>query len=278
MGEPLTKYDLLGITNPRMTNYERYKAVSAYYADIKARGQRIEQHQPEPIKPEVSGCNCNGAGWYYRVQGHLKDLIKCSCGIAGPSPDELRINRELQVLEHKHFNNFSVDRPYTALPDASVSVQQQMVQIAVDKAKRFARDPQGWLYIHGSPGTGKSHLAAAIANHVKRANWKILYRSMPALLDLIRDSMHRGSVDALLQQIADADLVIIDDIGADGEPTEWSEARIFRVINSRVDLPTVFTSNLDVHQLPYQERILDRLNASTRCWINASSMRGTPNE
>ena len=90
--------------------------------------------------------------------------------------------------------------------------------------------------------------------------------------------MHRGSVDALLQQIADADLVIIDDIGADGEPTEWSEARIFRVINSRVDLPTVFTSNLDVHQLPYQERILDRLNASTRCWINASSMRGTPNE
>lgn len=269
---PLTQYDLIGITHSGMTNYERYQAVAAYWADMHARGQI--KHDYDPIKPEVEGCNCDGAGWYYRVQGHQKTLTKCACGIAGPSPDEQRINRELSVLEHKRFSNFELDRPYVAMPNATVTVQRRMVEIAVDRAKRFAKDPSGWLYIHGSPGTGKSHLAAAIANHVKRGGrWSVMYRSMPALLDLIRDAMHKGAVDTLIQQISDADLLIIDDMGAEGQPTDWSEARIFRIINARVDMPTVFTSNFDVPQLPYHERILDRLNASSRCWINASSMR-----
>jgi DNA replication protein DnaC len=273
----MNKYDMAGITNSKMTNRERLNAVSAYWKEEfkrmrKERGNR--QLDPIETKMESAGCNCDGAGWYLLVYpSGQQEMKKCNCGIAGPSPEETRLNSELSVLQHKVFSNFTIDRPYKALPDASADVQKRMVQIAVQKAKAYAKDPTGFLYIHGLPGTGKSHLAAAIANHLKRHGWSIAYRSVPAMLDLIRDSASRGQVDALYQSLAKFDLVVYDDIGADNTPTDWADAHIFRLVNERVDMPTIYTSNHDVSQLPYSPRIIDRLNASRRCWINASSMR-----
>lgn len=272
---------MAGITNSKMTNRERYEAVSAYWKVEFARMRKNREklyaeiaERKSVMQQATADCNCDGAGWYMLVYpSGQQELKKCTCGIAGPSPDETRLNSELNVLQNKVFSNFMVDRPYIALPDASVDVQKRMVQIAVQKAKSYAKDPTGWLYIHGTPGTGKSHLAAAIANHLKRYGWSIAYRSVPAMLDLIRDSASRGQVDALYQSLAKFDLVVYDDIGADNTPTDWADAHIFRLMNERVDMPTIFTSNHDVRQLPYSARILDRLNNSRRCWINASSMR-----
>lgn len=265
---------MMGITNDSMTLHERMHAVAEYWREQR---KFIKKNRPiyaDPI-PEISGqCNCDGAGWYYLLMpSGEKTLKKCTCGVAGASRIERKLNNELAALSHKNFANFDVNRKYIALPTVSVDTQRRMVDIAYKKAKEFAKNPTGWLYIHGESGTGKSHLAASIANHLARHQWNVVYRSMPAMLDIIRDSMHQGQVDTLFQEIADADLVIFDDVGADGTPTEWAEARIFRLINDRIDMPTVFTSNYDISDLPYQQRIKDRLNASRRCWINASSMR-----
>jgi DNA replication protein DnaC len=262
---------MLGITNASMTNHERMQAVSEYWRQQRRTGQLKKKQAVYQSQPLGKGCQCDGAGWF--ITGSPPALTKCNCGIAGPSQDELRLNSELSVMSHKTFDNFFLDRKYQAIPNASVDVQQRMVQIALSKAKKYAQKPSGWLYIHGLPGTGKSHLAAAIANYLAQHRWSIVYRSMPAMIDTIRDQMHAGQVDNTFAQLAAADLLVLDDIGADGQPTEWAEARIFRLINDRVDRPTVFTSNADVNELRYHQRILDRLNASQRCWINASSMR-----
>lgn len=268
---PLTQYERLGITNPGMTNYERMVAVSEYWKQQRRTGQLKPKKAVYDSKPETTGCQCDGAGWY--IGGSPAELRKCNCGIAGPSPEESRLNSELSVMAHKNFDNFELDRPYKAMPNASVDTQRRMVEIALSKARKYASQPTGWLYVHGLPGTGKSHLAAAIANHLARNRWSVIYRSMPAMMDTIRDQMHAGQVDNTFAQLASADLLVLDDIGADGQPTEWAEARIFRLINDRVDKPTVFTSNMDVSALPYNARIADRLNSARRCWINASSMR-----
>jgi DNA replication protein DnaC len=261
---------MLGITNPGMTYYERYQAVKSYWGEQKKFKKKRVHQPPAPMK--MGGCNCDGAGWFNLVMpsGHTT-LTKCSCGAAGSSSFERMVNKELDILQFKTFDNFTVDRPYTEMKNASTVYQRSMVDIAVSKAKSFSASPNGWLYIHGAPGTGKSHLAAAIANENK-ARMRIIYRSMPAMLDMIRENQQQ--LDTMLGKIADAELVIIDDIGADGRPTEWAEGRIFRLINDRVDKATVFTSNYDVGELQYQERIIDRLNASRRSWLHTTSMRG----
>lgn len=255
-----------------MSNQERFNAVSAYWAREFKLMKKRRNRAPEFVAPiERAGCNCEGAGWYHiLLPDGRTELKKCACGIAGQSPAERAFSRELDVLAEKTFDNFDIGRPYQDLPGLAAGAQRQLIQIAFNKAKAFAKEPRGWLYIHGTPGTGKSHLAAAIANY-NRAQMSIIYRSMPAMMDIIRENAN--ALESFMRQVASTDLVIIDDIGADNRPTEWAEARIFSVINGRVDKPTVFTSNFDVADLPYGEHIRDRLNAARRCWMSASSMR-----
>lgn len=265
----LNEYDLAGITRPDMTYGERYQAVARYWADRNKQTakRRIAEYKTAPVS---AGCNCDGAGWFMRETMPGKfELTKCVCGLAGASPHERRLSRELDILAGKTFDNFNVNRAYRDMPEASAATQAQLVQIAYRKARQYADNPRGWLYIHGRPGVGKSHLAAAIANCNRHMS--VIYRSMPAFMDIIREQSN--ALDTLMSQISGADMVIIDDIGADNRPSEWAEARIFSIINNRVDKPTVFTSNYDVADLPYGAHILDRLNASRRCWINASSAR-----
>lgn len=265
-------YDMLGITRHDMTYYERYQAVKTYWGQQRKAGM-IKKRAPYPALTNITaGCNCDGAGWFIqRTPAGLSDLKKCTCGVAGPSVFERALNRELDILANRTFENFNVDRPYKDTPAASATMQHAMVTNAINKARSFATAPHGWLYIHGTIGAGKSHLAAAVANVCGRSH-RVIYRSMPAMLDTIRENSQM--LDKLFDQISSADVVILDDIGADGTPTDWAEARIFRLINDRVDKPTVFTSNVDVWDLPYHERIKDRLNASSRAWLNTTSMRG----
>jgi hypothetical protein len=106
---PLTQYERLGITNPGMTNYERMVAVSEYWKQQRKTGQLKPKKAVYESKPESPGCQCDGAGWY--IGGSPAELRKCNCGIAGPSPEESRLNSELSVMAHKNFDNFDLDRP-----------------------------------------------------------------------------------------------------------------------------------------------------------------------
>jgi DNA replication protein DnaC len=65
---------------------------------------------------------------------------------------------------------------------------------------------------------------------------------------------------------------VFDDIGAESQ-TDWAQAVLFRLLDSRIDKPTVITSNIDSHQHRYHGRIVDRLSASTRAWRAATSYR-----
>lgn len=184
----------------------------------------------------------------------------------------MQLNKELASLADRTFDNFNINRKYIPMASANPETQKKMVNIALNRSIRFANKPEGWLYIHGLPGSGKSHIAAAIANKIG-AYQNCVYRSMPALTDTLRDQVRNGPMETIIAALADVDVLILDDIGADGTPTEWIEARLFRILNDRVGKPTVFTANMDVQELPYHDRILDRLSAASKCWIAASSFR-----
>jgi integrase len=62
---------------------------------------------------------------------------------------------------------------------------QALVQ-ALEDAQRYAAQPAGWLYLCGPCGAGKSHLAAAIANHVVLRGQGVTYASVPDLLRFVR--------------------------------------------------------------------------------------------
>jgi DNA replication protein DnaC len=122
------------------------------------------------------------------------------------------------------------------------------------------------LLLLGKPGTGKTHLAAAIAWQVMQCTAAtVVYRTVGGILQYIKGSYDSSAeyteAEAYASLVKPA-LLIIDEVGAT-KPTEFEQATLFAIINGRYEeqRPTVVVSNLMPEELPavLGERSVDRL-------------------
>ncbi|WP_240326774.1 ATP-binding protein [Aeribacillus pallidus] len=122
---------------------------------------------------------------------------------------------------------------------------------ALQKAKQFVeefdlRNPKN-LFFQGSFGTGKSHLSVSIAKALQEKGFATIFISTPKLLTKIRNTYNKNSElgeEKIINAIAEADLVVFDDIGAEGEYSGWSVQKLFEVIDQRAGKPNIYTTNL----------------------------------
>lgn len=105
------------------------------------------------------------------------------------------------------------------------------------------------LFITGPVGTGKTHLAAAIANQLMGGGIGVICMTMIDLLDRIKEtyaqrSQWEASEGDVLNTYKEVPLLIIDDMGKE-PPTEWAVSKIYAIINARYEayLPTIVTTN-----------------------------------
>ena len=126
----------------------------------------------------------------------------------------------------------------------------------------FRKQGRG-LYISSSTkGSGKTLLACVLANEIiKNQDLSVKFIAVPDYITLVsqkdENSMRRK------ESIKNADLLILDDIGAQLENKDWINTALFQLINRRHTdlLPTIFTSNFTMEQLRMDERIKDRIHA-----------------
>ena len=130
----------------------------------------------------------------------------------------------------------------------SSAEQRETLREALKASRSFAKQPSGWLYLAGPTGVGKTHLAVAIANETLEAGNEVIFRFVPDLLDHLRKSFSPTShvtYDALFDRIKNAELLILDDLGAQAS-TPWAEEKLYQLIVHRHNgsLPTVITSRV----------------------------------
>jgi DNA replication protein DnaC len=138
---------------------------------------------------------------------------------------------------------------------------QERFAKAVAAAREFAQEPSGWLVLCGPSGCGKTHLAAAIANVCIERGQPAFFVAAADLLDHLRAAYRPDSevsYDELFEEVRNAPLVILDDLGVHSA-TPWAQEKLFQLINHRYNhrLPTVFTTSAPLEEM--DERLRTRL-------------------
>lgn len=208
--------------------------------------------------------NCSGSGWYLLAvplaDARFGKLQPCACMLEQQQAtrqaraSERRSERlaslraELGYLARATFQTFAQDRPLAKAAwlgkEYSPIEQRRYLHTAMRACQGYAQAPSGWLYLYGPCGSGKTHLAAAIANSVAD-RMDVTYASAPSLLRYIRSGFADNTADERLEAVQHIDLLMLDDIGSE-HSSSWSESLLFDLLNERYlrELPTVLTSNV----------------------------------
>ena len=134
---------------------------------------------------------------------------------------------------------------------------------ALEAARAYAEHPSGCFMLIGGSGTGKTHLAAAMANRLMERGEPVFFAFVPDLLDHLRAAYspdNELSYDELFDQVKTIPVLVLDDLGAHSGSV-WAEEKLFQVLNHRSlsALPTIVTSSTPVDRLDgrVQSRLLD---------------------
>ena len=143
------------------------------------------------------------------------------------------------------------------------------------------------LFIQGACGTGKTHLAVAIAKGLYLKRIRESQKEMDISPDIFYNfqeiaikvkSSFRTQDESMFDVIRPCltRFKIIDDIGA-AKPTETTIEALYLVVNTRYDdcLPTIYTSNLTLKEMSgsYGDRIASRLAACTQIKLVGADRR-----
>lgn len=129
---------------------------------------------------------------------------------------------------------------------------------AKDYAKHweaFRREGIG-LLLFGNVGTGKSYAAGCIANELMEQQASVQFVSVSMFVSRMQGAAERES---LMQQLLGADLLILDDLGAE-RSTSYARERVFDLVSRRTlsGKPIIVTTNLSLTAMQKATELEDR--------------------
>ena len=213
---------------------------------------------------------CKGARFVHPLLASGKPdysrIVPCRC--ANQQTEEKRLSRlqkysNLGALTRFTFASLSVE---TGHKD---EVAKEQFRLASKAAAEFAKKPSGWLFISGASGSGKTHLAAAIANECLQNNVPAFYTTTPDLLDHLRSSFNPSSelpYDEFFEQVRNAQVLVLDDFGTQSS-SSWAKEKLDQLLSHRHAnrLATVIISNVPLEEL--EERVRTRLTNTDFCKV-----------
>lgn len=144
------------------------------------------------------------------------------------------------------------------------------------------------LYLTGNFGCGKTYLVCAMLNELAKKGHKIAIVYYPEFLRSLKESLYDNDYMSKFNEIKKAELLLIDDIGAE-TTTQWGRDEILGTIlqyRMQEGLITFFTSNFDLKDLEEHfsfskagtervkaRRIMERIKQLTECITMVSENR-----
>lgn len=169
-----------------------------------------------------------------------------------------RLNYEQKKETHELIQNLSMPKEILEAkigdiyddPERSTAIRELLSFI---QAAKTEIPPKG-IYLYGPFGVGKTYFLGALANKLKELNISSMLVYMPEFVREIRESIKNDSVNQKVNYYKQADVLMLDDIGAETQSAWFRDEILGSILQYRMmeRLPVFFTSNYNLKQLEEQ--------------------------
>lgn len=152
---------------------------------------------------------------------------------------------------------------YTFAADDRADIETTKVaRNYADNLKAMKAAETGLLF-YGAPGFGKTFIAACVANEALENGFKVRFSSVATLAQRMTANYgdERG---AILEELANQDLVVLDDLGKERETPTMAE-HLYQIVNTLYEshVLMIYTTNHNLSELldyssPIYSRIMER--------------------
>ncbi|MDX9692382.1 MAG: primosomal protein DnaI [Acholeplasmataceae bacterium] len=162
--------------------------------------------------------------------------------------------KQRKIREHLKFYDSEVYIQDASLSRFEVFSEERMkaYQVAKEFLDNYRKDRYAkGLYIYGKNATGKSYLLSAVAHELAQKNITVLFVYMPDLVRSIKHGMNEGNLEERINQLKQADVLMIDDIGGENMTPWFRDEILVPIMQYRLSakLPVFMTSNYDFQRL-----------------------------
>lgn len=231
----------------------------------------------KPETPEILQCEKHG-DYEAKYLDTFKDktivFTYCSmCAKEEKEAEEAEKKRQSEQAAMERRNNnlikAGVSKRNLGKTFDSFIVNNEGQHKALEACKQFVGDvsnsrPANNMFLIGSVGTGKTHLASSVIQELYDTKRVRMIRVIE-LIRILKETWQRGSENTerdVISFFGEIDVLVLDEVGIQfGSETE--RMFMFDIINTRYDnmLPTILISNLDINNLKeiLGEQAVDRL-------------------
>ena len=187
--------------------------------------------------------DCLNRGYFLRVDGEGRRYTqKCRCMAKRESMRTMEKSGLSELLKRYTMDSWKANEPW----------QKKLA----DMAREYSERKEGWFFLAGSPGTGKTHLCTALCG-------MLMEQGLPAKYMLWRDVsvLAKACVNdeekylPLVEPLKRVRVLYIDDLfktGKGQEPTTGDVNLAFEILNARYNdekLLTVLSSELTAEKI-----------------------------
>ena len=221
------------------------------------------QSSPDGIECDL----CGGNGYIITDEDGYEVAVPCKCLEKRQLQSRLRFADLPESLKDVRLNTFSFDvyqslEARNTIATACIFIKQYLMDFEEERKKGMG------LYLYSArKGSGKTRMAASIANElIYNHGIGVKFATSIAILDAIKGSWDSKEYTEreLLDSLFMVPVLVIDDFGTE-RTTDFANDRFYQIINQRYinTKVTIFTSNMSLSSIKYDERITNRIKERT---------------